>query len=257
MSSVLRDACQDRATCNYAINQDKLGLPQQVPVAKTAGLYYTVHDNYMNDDINWFNGKPLSTKWGTTNNNGYSSDFSNTQAATNNYVPCPTTSMFNGQPYCTMEYFSVQWFGYLYVDWVGRWTFWLSSDDCSYFWVGPEAVSGASTSGGAGNAALKNVGLHAPQELMVEYSFSKKGYYPIRFAFGQNAGLEAFKASFMRPFGTKSTNWAGYVFASSGTQKWCARPYTVVYNCNSLLPSITKHVGSDANLKTLRLGCGT
>ena len=92
--------------------------------------------------------------------------------------------------------------GYFYSNYSGAWTFYLSSDDCSYLWIGNYAISGYTTS----NADINNGGLHSMQEKSTTINLSNNTYYPIRIQYGEFTGGNDIYVSFSNPNLNKTSN---------------------------------------------------
>jgi len=147
------------------------------------GLYGKRYVGYFNDDVNWFD---TATLYGDVNQlteiNNFTSDD---------------------------DYYSWQWFGYFKASSTENYTFYTSSDDASYVWIGDNAVDGYTTA----NAIVNNGGLHgaAPAESS-PVSLVAGTYYPIRIQFGENEGGDAMSFSFSTPTIAQTTNGLGYYY---------------------------------------------
>ena len=104
------------------------------------------------------------------------------------------------------DFYSWMWVGYFKPSVSGTWTFFTSSDDASYLWIGPTAVTGYTTS----NALVNNGGLHATQERSGTVTLEADRIYPIRIMFGENAGGDVMTVSFTPPGGSKTTDGSGF-----------------------------------------------
>ena len=109
--------------------------------------------------------------------------------------------------------FSCQWLGYFLASTTETYTFFTSSDDASYVWVGPNALSGFTTA----NATVNNGGEHAVQERSGTISLTAGVYYPIRIQFGEAGGGDALTFNYSTPTITKTTNVTGRVFYNPTT----------------------------------------
>jgi hypothetical protein len=109
--------------------------------------------------------------------------------------------------------FSIQWLGYFLPSTTETYTFFTSSDDASYVWVGPNALSGFTTA----NATVNNGGEHAVQERSGTISLTAGVYYPIRIQFGEAGGGDALTFNYSAPTITKTTNVTGRVFYNPAT----------------------------------------
>jgi hypothetical protein len=143
-----------------------------------------------NDDVNWFVGRSYD-------NTGLSTNFTDVLTAT------------NSQYTKGMTLYSIEWRGYFLATVTGTWTFYVNTDDASYLWIGPTALSGYTVS----NTVAKYAGLHgATTEQSGTISLTAGVYYPIRFMSGQNSGGAETIMGVMPPSGTKTYDMTGYVF---------------------------------------------
>ena len=109
--------------------------------------------------------------------------------------------------------FSCQWLGYFLPSTTETYTFFTSSDDASYVWVGSNAISGFTT----GNAVVNNGGAHAVQERSGSIALTAGVYYPIRIQFGEAGGGDAMTFNYSTPTISKTTNVTGRVFYNPTT----------------------------------------
>ena len=109
--------------------------------------------------------------------------------------------------------FSCQWLGYFKPTTTETYTFYLSSDDGSYLWIGANAQSGFTTA----NANINNGGAHGTQELSGSVSLTAGVLYPIRIQFGEIGGGDVMTFSHSTPTITKTTNVTGKVFYNPST----------------------------------------
>jgi hypothetical protein len=109
--------------------------------------------------------------------------------------------------------FSCQWLGYFKATTTETYTFFLSSDDGSYLWIGANALSGFTTA----NANIDNGGAHGPQEVSSTFSLTAGVFYPIRIQFGEIGGGDVMTFSYSSPTITKTTNVTGLVFYNPST----------------------------------------
>ena len=109
--------------------------------------------------------------------------------------------------------FSCQWLGYFLPSTTETYTFFTSSDDASYVWVGSNALSGFTTA----NATVNNGGLHGNQERSGTASLTSGVYYPIRIQFGEQGGGDVMTFNYSTPTITKTTNVTGRVFYNPAT----------------------------------------
>ena len=109
--------------------------------------------------------------------------------------------------------FSCQWLGYFKPTTTETYTFFLSSDDGSYLWIGANAQSGFTTA----NANINNGGAHGQQEVSGSVSLTAGVLYPIRIQFGEIGGGDVMTFSHSTPTITKTTNVTGKVFYNPST----------------------------------------
>lgn len=151
---------------------------------------------------------------GTNTANGY---FAENVTFFNNTVVSPavetqgtyTTINISNQP----QFNSIMLLGYLKAPATATFTFYTASDDASYLWIGPTAITGYTTA----NAIVKNGGLHAVTEASGTASLIQNVYYPIRIMFGNNSGPGALTVSYSTPSITKTSNWTGLIFHNADT----------------------------------------
>ena len=109
--------------------------------------------------------------------------------------------------------FSIQWLGYFLPSTTETYTFFTSSDDASYVWVGSNAITGFTTA----NAIVNNGGAHGNQERSGTASLTSGVYYPIRIQFGEQGGGDVLTFNYSTPTISKTTNVTGRVFYNSAT----------------------------------------
>jgi hypothetical protein len=112
------------------------------------------------------------------------------------------------------ENFSMQWLGYFVPSTTETYTFFLSSDDASYMWIGSNARSGFSTA----NATVNNGGLHGPIEVSGNVALTAGVYYPIRIQYGENTGGDVLTFNYSTATIAKTTNVTGRVFYHPATR---------------------------------------
>jgi hypothetical protein len=157
------------------------------------GLRFTIYDGYFNDNLDFF-------KTAKQTQTGLTSDTTNLTTGTNAII----TAQANQR-----HFFSVQWVGYFRVQVSGTYTFWISSDDASYVWIGNSAIGFNPTKE---NALIDNYGLHG----MVEKSGSIElttGLYPIKIVFGENGGGYDCQFTYRAPDGFKTGKGKGVYFS--------------------------------------------
>lgn len=133
------------------------------------GLTFQVYKGYMNDNVNFFK---TATKLGSRG----------VTTSSLNGIRSSTNSIINENS----QKVSVEWIGYVQVpsyqfDSV---RFELESDDCSFMWIGNEAISNYNIN----NAFIKNSGIHAMKKVSKSISLKSNTYYPIRIQYGNNEG---------------------------------------------------------------------
>ena len=160
----------------------------------TAGLYKTTYAGYFSDSVSFFD-TATPTTYGTN-------------PATSVQTTAITESSNNDG-----EYFSCQWLGYFKPTTSETYTFFTSSDDASYAWVGTNAQTGFTTT----NAIVKNGGAHGNQESSGTIALTAGVYYPIRIQFGEAGGGDVMTFNYSTPTITKTTNVTGLVFYNTST----------------------------------------
>ena len=109
---------------------------------------------------------------------------------------------------------SIEYKGYFLATYTGTHTFYLASDDGSWMWIGPTALTGFTTA----NALVQNGGLHAVVEVNATISLVAGTYYPIRIQFGNGpAGPGALTASYAHSGQAKTSTWTGKIFYNTAT----------------------------------------
>ena len=157
------------------------------------GLYRRTYSGYFNDNVNYFDGA------------------SPTAAAVD------TSPLSPGIVPATTSY---QWLGYwlatsdtIYID--GRTYFQLTSDDASYMWIGPTALTGYTT----GNALINNGGAHSSITVGGNTPMTAGQYYPIRIQYGNDAGSTAFSLTvYTISLAAYTTTMTSNIFYNSVTQ---------------------------------------
>jgi hypothetical protein len=163
-------------------------------ITYTAGLFKTTYAGYFNDNVNFF-----ATATPTT--------FGANPATSVQTTSISEPSSDDGSS------FSVQWLGYFLPSTTETYTFFTSSDDASYVWVGSNAVTGFTTE----NAIVDNGGLHGNQERSGTVSLIAGVYYPIRIQFGENSGGDVLTFNYSTPTISKTTDVTGRVFYNAAT----------------------------------------
>jgi hypothetical protein len=145
------------------------------------GLYRRRYTGYFADNVNWF--------------------ATATQVAAD-VNTSPITDGDHG------ELFSIQWLGYFLATTTETYTFFTTSDDASYLWVGATALSGFTTA----NATVNNGGLHGAVEQSGTAALIAGTYYPIRIQFGENTGGDVMEVRISTPTIAKTTDLSANIF---------------------------------------------
>jgi hypothetical protein len=153
------------------------------------GLKKTTYAGYFADNVNFF-ASAVPTAFG------------------NNPANSIQTTIINEPATDDGSNFSVQWLGYFLATTTETYTFYTNSDDASYCWIGPNAVSGFTTA----NAVVNNGGLHGNLEASGTINLVAGTYYPIRIQFGEQGGGDNLGFNFSTPTIAKTTNVTGRVF---------------------------------------------
>lgn len=168
-----------------------LYIPKRTALATPTyanGLYGKRYVGYFDDDVNWFD---TATFHGDVTNLTVFDQFSSFD-----------------------EYYSWQWLGYFKPSSTENYTFYTSSDDASYVWIGANALAGFTTA----NANVNNGGLHGPSEVASSpISLTAGVYYPIRIQFGENEEGDEISFSFSTPTISKTSQGLGYYYYNSNT----------------------------------------
>jgi hypothetical protein len=110
------------------------------------------------------------------------------------------------------EYTSYHWLGYFKPTSTGTHTFWSTSDDASYIWLGAGAISPD-----AGNALVNVGGLHGDQTGSASISLTAGTYYTFRIATGNNGGPGTSRLYWAGPGQGQTTNFSGMIFYNPTT----------------------------------------
>jgi hypothetical protein len=162
-------------------NPNTGGLVQGRPwVELAAGLYRRTYTGYHGDAVNWF------------------ATATETAAGVDSTLAIATTP----------ENTSVQWLGYFVPATTETYTFFTTSDDGSYLWIGSTAVSGFTTA----NALVNNGGTHAAQEASGSIALIAGVRYAIRIQTGNGGGPGTHSTSFSTPTIAKTSTFAGRIF---------------------------------------------
>lgn len=159
-----------------------------------AGLYKTTYNGYFSDTPTWF-ATATPTTFGA------------------NPATSVQTTIIQEPATDDGTNFSVQWLGYFLPATTETYTFYTSSDDGSFMWIGANALSGFTT----GNATVSNGGAHAQTETSGTAALTAGVYYPIRIQFGEIGGGDVMSFNFSTATITKTTNVTGRVFYNPAT----------------------------------------
>lgn len=163
-----------------------LGRPWDVTAVKYGtNLYRYTYTGYHGDDPTWFASQTPT---------------SSTADSTLAVGSIPTTT-------------SYQWLGYFLASTTETYTFYTTTDDGSYLWIGSNAISGFTT----GNALVDNGGEKAAVEESGSIALVAGTYYPIRIQAGNNGGPGSHLTQFSTPTITKTATFTGYIFHDDDT----------------------------------------
>ena len=160
----------------------------------TAGLYKRTYSGYFADSVSFF-ATATQTTFGT-----------------NPGASVQTTAISEAASDDGTN-FSCQWLGYFKPTTTETYTFYTSSDDASYMWIGANAVTGFT----AGNATVNNGGAHGNTERSGTAALTAGTYYPVRIQFGEQGGGDVLTFNYATPNITKTTNVTGLVFYNAAT----------------------------------------
>jgi len=163
------------------------GRPWTTASGDTAGLYRTTYTGYFADDPAFFATATVSS------------------AAVN------LSPIGDGDP--GFEPFSVQLLGYFKPTTTETHTFFLTSDDASFMWLGATAVTGFTTA----NAFIDNGGVHGSQEVSASIALTAGVYYPIRIQMGDNGGNNVLELNYSTPTIVQTDTVTGKIFYNSAT----------------------------------------
>jgi len=163
----------------------------------TAGLYKTTYNGYFADDVNFF-ATATPQAFGT-----------------NPITEVQKTAIFEPATDDGSD-FSCQWLGYFKPTTSETYTFYTSSDDASYMWIGANAQTGFTTT----NATVNNAGLHGDTLKSGSISLTAGTYYPVRIQFGERGGGDFLTFNYSTPTINKTTDVTGLVFYNSTTNNF-------------------------------------
>ena len=163
-------------------------------VAYTAGLYKRTYAGYYADNVNFFATATPAT-YGT------------------NPATSVQTTAISEAASDDGSNFSCQWLGYFRPTTTETYTFFTSSDDASYVWIGANAVTGFTTA----NALINNGGAHAATEISGSIALTAGEYYAVRIQYGESGGGDLLAFNYSTPTIAKTTTVTGKVFYNSAT----------------------------------------
>ena len=166
-------------------------------ISYTAGLYKTTYSGYFNDVVSFF---ATATP----------------QAFGTNPATSVQTTAISEAGSGDGDNFSCQWLGYFKPTTTHTYTFYTTSDDASYVWIGSNAISGFTTA----NATVNNGGAHGPTEASGSIALTAGVYYPIRIQFGEASGGDVMTFNYSTSTITKTTNVTGLVFYNPVTNNF-------------------------------------
>jgi hypothetical protein len=155
----------------------------------TAGVFKTTYSGYFNDNVNFFATATPASVGGNPA----------TSVQTTEITEPPTDDGSN---------FSCQWLGYFKPTTSETYTFFTSSDDASYVWIGNNTITGFTTT----NSTVNNGGLHGTQERSGTIALTAGTYYPLRVQFGELSGGDVMTFSYSTPTIAKTTTVTGLIF---------------------------------------------
>lgn len=163
------------------------GRPWVTAVKYADNLYrYYYNTGYFDDDPDWFAGQSATSS-----------------TAVSSLV---IASIPNNQSY--------ELLGYFRPTTTETYTFYTTSDDASYLWIGDNARTGFTTA----NATVDNGGTHGSQERSGTAALTAGVYYPIRIQVGNGpAGGGELSVAFSTPTISKTTTFTGLIFHDDDT----------------------------------------
>ena len=172
-------------------------------VPYSAGLQWWRYAGYANDVVTYTDTATLQALSGKTSSGSGSVDFTDIGTATQ-----------QNQPVNGAEQYTILWLGYFFTgNNSGTFTFYTTSDDCSYLWIGAVALSGYTTA----NCVVNNAGAHGMNQRSGTITLSANTYYPIRILFGEAGGGDNIYVWFNLPGNsTNYYNGTGYYFTLGG-----------------------------------------
>jgi hypothetical protein len=160
----------------------------------TAGVFKRTYSGYFNDNVSFFATATPASVGG-------------------NPAASVQTTEITEPATADGENFSCQWLGYFKPTTTQTYTFYTSSDDASYVWIGNNSISGFTTT----NSTVNNGGLHGTQERSGSIALTAGTYYPLRIQFGELSGGDVMTFSYSTPTITQTTNVTGLIFYNLAT----------------------------------------
>ena len=175
----------------------------QQPRGLIEGLTWKYYNAPHNDSMTF-------TKVNTYRSIGTSVDMSTLLSET-------TGQLFSG---VGLDNFTLEWVGYFRANITGSWAFTISSsDDSSFVWIGPAALSGYTTSQQASYGDGGWICRHPVGGAYTNGSVNMIAgvFYPIRILYDEITDVEDFVFTFTPPGSAATSNGQGYLFSSIGT----------------------------------------
>lgn len=178
----------------------------------------------------WLNSNGYWTSWSQSYSTGvYKTTYAGYFADNVSFFATATPTTYGSNPATSVQTtaiseaatddgtnFSCQWLGYFKPTTTETYTFYTSSDDASYMWIGSNAQSGFTTA----NATVNNGGAHGNTEKFGTIALTAGVYYPIRVQFGEIGGGDVLTFNYSTPTITKTTNLTGLIFYNSITNNF-------------------------------------
>jgi hypothetical protein len=194
------------------------------------GLMYAVFNTFHGNVATYSSTATLrtvtqsSTATGTgLLNIGTAYNLYNTDQATNYFV-----RYWGSSAASSLENFSVEWTGYFLPNATGTWTFYNTSDDECYIWLGTNAHYGYTTSG---NYNLTNN--YSGNTKSFSISLTSGVYYPLRILYGDGVAGDVFRFSFSNPSGTTFYDGTGFYFTKTSMGIGAPLPSTPLFQLDS------------------------
>ena len=209
--SQLKNACGITSGTSFSLSQvaKYAGIPSSSAVAVSKydgytlrnGLFMRFYSNvYFNNVISYFNNN-------TPTMTGVVTNFRNTYCATGG-LSNPNSTEYKIGTIAVIFNYSVEWFGLFFAPISGTYTFYITSDDTSFIWIGTNALSGYTES----NTLLNTKLIYT--EISATISLTSGTYYPFRFQYGAG-GSDNLLFSFAPPGGSRTYDGTGYFFSQA------------------------------------------